>query len=485
MATATGLRLLTWWLFPNIHQSDEIFQYQEQAFQLVDGYGVVPWEYIEGTRAWHVPGLLAGLLWLAERLPGGAALWPILTAITLSVLSLSIVWVTAAYGRWLWGLPGAVLAGGLGVVWFEFVYFAPKTLTTPMSTHLMLVGLLVLGLGLKRVSRNRLILGGALLGTAFVVRPQLAPGLVVLAIGIIWIHGRRRSAGWVMLGGGGALMLFGLIDLFAFDYPYQWLAQSIDLNITRNMTGQFGTDPWYWYFRIILRVWLYAAPVLLVLFLIGAKKLLMPGIAAAVIVLSHTVIAHKEYRFIYAAVVLALIVGAAGAAQAAAWLSEGRAWSLRRKWVLVAGMIGLLGVVSVARSLSPPYDQHWQRFSPAISAFDVLRDDPTLESLTVDVMWTSTPGYSGLRRDVPLHVVTGTETIPGLLGTYTHLLTWRGIDEIPPGHETIGEWPAGDDTLFLYRYAGDYVGPPALLINEQIRVQWDLFETGRSDRISP
>jgi hypothetical protein len=148
-------------------------------------------------------------------------------------------------------------------------------------------------------------------------------------------------------------------------------------------------------------------------------------------------------------------------------------------------MIGLLGVVSVARSRSPPYDQHWRRFSPAIAAFDVLRDDPTLESLTVDVMWTSTPGYSGLRRDVPLHVVTGTETIPGLLGTYTHLLTWRGIDEIPPGHETIGEWPAGDDTLFLYRYAGDYVGPPALLINEQIRVQWDLFETGRSDRISP
>jgi hypothetical protein len=49
LAAAFALRLLTWWLLPNIHHGDEIFQYQEPAFRLIQGYGVATWEYIEGT----------------------------------------------------------------------------------------------------------------------------------------------------------------------------------------------------------------------------------------------------------------------------------------------------------------------------------------------------------------------------------------------------------------------------------------------------
>ena len=42
---------------------DEVMQYLEQAHRLVFGYGIVPWEYREGTRSWIVPGFIAGILY--------------------------------------------------------------------------------------------------------------------------------------------------------------------------------------------------------------------------------------------------------------------------------------------------------------------------------------------------------------------------------------------------------------------------------------
>jgi hypothetical protein len=486
MAAAFGLRVLTWWLFPNTHHGDEIFQYQEQAFRLVKGYGVIPWEFIEGTRSWYLPGLLAGLLWLAEALPGGISWWPALMAITLSFLSLSVVWVMASYGRWFWGLRGAVLAGGFAVVWYEFLLFAPKTLTGVISTHLMLLALLAWGLGLKRVARNRLILGGVLMGTALVVRPQLALGLAALAVGIIWFHGRNRSLVPVLLGVGGAVIAFGLIDLLAFDYPYQWAVQNVRFNIIENVTGEFGAQPWYFYPGMLFLVWLYLAPVLFALFLIAVRKLPLLGAAATVIVLSHTLITHKEYRFIYAAVILALIVCAVGAVQVAARLSERRALSSRGKWVLVAGVIGLVGVAGLARSLHPPlYDEYWRQFSDRTAAFEVLKNDPALGSIVLDVKWGSTPGYSGLQRDVPMHALTEDEDLRDLVGTYTHLLTFRDPEDIPGDHEALGQWRADEGTLVLYRYLGEQVGPPPPSLSEQNRRYWTLFRAGLSDRLDP
>lgn len=486
LVTALAVRLLAWWLFPNIHHADEVFQYQEQAFRLVDGYGIVPWEYLEGIRSWHLPGLLAGILWVAEALPGGGAgWWPVLMATAMGLLSLSVVCVAAVYGRWLGGLPGAVLAGGFTLVWYELVYFAPKTLTTMVGTHLMLLGLLAGGLGLRRVSHRRLVLAGALLAAGIVVRPQLGAGIAVVAGGIMWRHREGRSARWLLVGVGGALMVLGAVDLLAFDYPYQWLVENVRINVVEGMTSQFGTDPWYWYARIVLRVWLYLTPFLLALFLIGVRKLWLPAAAAVVFVVSHSLFAHKEYRFIYAAVVLGLLVCSAGAVQAVARLARSRAWSERRTWTVVAGIIALAGAAGVARSLDRPFVAHWQNFSSRIAAFETLHDDATLASIVVDLKWTSTPGYSGLQRDVPLHTLTASETLEGLAGSYTHLVTLRDPDRIPKGHEKLGEWHEDDETVYVFRYTGDAAVSPPMEINEQIRRQWDLFRTGVSDQVNP
>jgi GPI mannosyltransferase 3 len=42
--------------------SDEIFQYLEQAHRLTFGYGIIPWEYAHGIRNWFLPCLIALVL---------------------------------------------------------------------------------------------------------------------------------------------------------------------------------------------------------------------------------------------------------------------------------------------------------------------------------------------------------------------------------------------------------------------------------------
>jgi len=37
LGSAFALRMLALWLFPNIHHADDVYQYQAQAFRLIDG----------------------------------------------------------------------------------------------------------------------------------------------------------------------------------------------------------------------------------------------------------------------------------------------------------------------------------------------------------------------------------------------------------------------------------------------------------------
>ena len=46
---------------------DENFDYMEQAYRLVHGYGTPAWTFELGMRSWIFPGLLAGAMWLIEH----------------------------------------------------------------------------------------------------------------------------------------------------------------------------------------------------------------------------------------------------------------------------------------------------------------------------------------------------------------------------------------------------------------------------------
>jgi len=64
-------RLLPVFVFPGINHPDEVFQTVEQAHRLVFGNGLLPWEFVYGTRSWVLPGALAGLMAAASAFGDG------------------------------------------------------------------------------------------------------------------------------------------------------------------------------------------------------------------------------------------------------------------------------------------------------------------------------------------------------------------------------------------------------------------------------
>src|SRR5262250_3404042 len=59
-----GFAFRAWLSFHDdgIYWPDEIYQSLEPAHRLVFGYGLIPWEFVQGARSWALPGLVAGLL---------------------------------------------------------------------------------------------------------------------------------------------------------------------------------------------------------------------------------------------------------------------------------------------------------------------------------------------------------------------------------------------------------------------------------------
>ena len=68
-------RLALSYLLPNVVHADETIQYLEQAYRLVTGHGLVPWEYRIGARSWLLAGAIAPILAFAVQVSTDPAVW--------------------------------------------------------------------------------------------------------------------------------------------------------------------------------------------------------------------------------------------------------------------------------------------------------------------------------------------------------------------------------------------------------------------------
>ena len=108
------LRLLGYLNYPSIHHPDELFHYLEQAHRLAFGYGIIPWEYREGTRSWLLPGALAGLMKLTDAAGFSAPdAYLFVVAAMLSMLSLSVVVVGFLWAYRTQGMTAAFITAAL------------------------------------------------------------------------------------------------------------------------------------------------------------------------------------------------------------------------------------------------------------------------------------------------------------------------------------------------------------------------------------
>ena len=435
------LRLYGYLNYPSIHHPDELFQYLEQAHRLTFGYGIIPWEYRDGTRSWLFPGLLAGLMKLSDSLGfSNPDAYLFLVASVLSALSLSVIVVGFLWAYRVQGIVAAFITAMLCSIWFELVYFAPKTLTEAVAAHLLVIAVYLAWPGRPVDNWRRLFVAGLVFGLVVSLRVHLAPALLVTAAYICRLELREK---WAPLVAGGVMVVFlsGMLDSVTWQYPFQSFFENVHANIVEKRSHVYGIESWSFYIKEWWDIWgLVMAPIVLLSLLAMRRNFLLSLIPAAII-LTHMLFAHKEYRFVFPATPFIVMLTGLGTAEVFDKLQTYIRHRLTAGIVL-ASIILLWASVSGVLAFSDAFRNNWFLNRDSLNAFAFLRDreDMCAVGLPGGADWYLTGGYTYLHRDVPIIIpINKTELMssaynyalasPGYLpddGPFTSIICWEG-----------------------------------------------------------
>ncbi|WP_419827759.1 hypothetical protein [Sphingomonas sp.] len=378
---------------PRSYFPDEIFQYLEAAHRLVFGVGVVPWEYRFGIRSWLVPLLLAGPMaaggWLR---PDGVA-YLLLPKLLVVLVSLGSIVAAARIGARLsprHGLYGAFAMA----IWSETALFGTQALTEALAVPLVLGGAALLE---TPGARSRTIaIAGALLALAVVVRFQYAPAVAAL-VAIACRIDRRR---WLLAaaGGGAVLVAAGGLDMAMGQWPFGWIVENFHQNIGLKRSHAWVDGPGFYPLAIAAAFGATLLPAWALARLVARR---FPALVACAItnVAVHTLIAHKEYRYVLLSTsILVLLAGIAtpDAIDAARRRFGMGGWAA----IAVAAWLACSGAVLACGLRSGG----WDRVTPALQAFAALRQAPGCGVALLGRDWTDSGGYTYLHRPVPLYI---------------------------------------------------------------------------------
>ncbi len=347
-ATLTGVVLRSILAFGDdgIFWPDEIYRTLEMGHRVAFGYGLRPWEFVEGAVSWIYPAFLGGVLAVASLLGlqepaayigGVRAVFVLLGAGS----GLATWYLARSLGAT--SVPAAAGAASF-LLAAPAIYFSHRTFSETASILPIVVGL-TLTLPPGRRSRA-LVAGGVLLGTAALFRPQNA----LFAIGVLATLALRRDGRRVLIVGAtlvGAAILGGLVDWLTWGAPFQSILKYIDFNLVEGRASDWGTSPASYYGEFLLRSCGPALALLLVgLAAIGARK--AAGLAGTLLLflVIHAIVPHKESRFVMPALAPLCALAAVG-------LTVVSARSTARRWV-GAGALLLASVLSATsfRSLT-------------------------------------------------------------------------------------------------------------------------------------
>jgi hypothetical protein len=293
------------------YHGDEHQQYLEKAQGIVFGPHVTWWEYERGMRHMLWPGVLAGLLWLQEVV---GLTDPLHQASVIRALLGSSVVVTSTLFAWDWLRAGRVRAAlclaGLAAFSPEFAFVSVRTLSETAS-------IIPLMLGIYFMSR-RPWLTGALLGVAFAVRFQtlfLTAGF--LGVGLYdWMRTRsaadRRAFLQLAAGLAAALLVAGLVDRLTWGSWFHSPIEYFRANVLEGLASHFGVAPWYsyaiWFGVTLIRI----SPVAIAALCVGVPREPRLACAAAVFLLGHLAVGHKEARFLWPLLPIVFVLMAVG-----------------------------------------------------------------------------------------------------------------------------------------------------------------------------
>ena len=423
------------WLLPSLHHPDETFQLFEQGHLIAFGYGISPWEFREGIRSLVLPSALAGIFRIASLITDRPEIYIGLTRAVLAGVSLGAVAALYYYGSTRSKLhaliPSVVLA-----FWFEAVYFSVRPLNEALATSFLLCAICFGLLACENLRERYFLLAGLFASLVVMLRLHLGVGVLVLAIWVCRFDLRHR---WLpfMLGTLPPLVVFGAADWISWGAPFSSFIGYVRINLVDGKASEFGVEPFWWYCERTWDNWSFFLPVsvLLILYKLRANSLWL--LVSASIILSHSFIPHKEYRFIYPAIICLIIAAALGSADFVQSLV--RIYP-KRGSQFTAFAIFIWIATSLVLAISPSYSENWWSSQESIRAFYYLYPQKDLCGLLLHRNdWWDTGGYAHLHRDVPMYN-TGTDNFEmekaAPLANYV-LAPESSVRELPDQYSTV------------------------------------------------
>ena len=419
---------------------DEIMQYLEPAHRLAFGSGVIYWEYFYGARSWLVPGAVAAVLKLFDAVGLGAPWWYVDgVKLVFCALSLAIPAAMYHFARRHFGETAARVALLAGAFWYELAGFAHKPLTEFVAAA-PLMGLLALCLH-PAPDRPRVAAQAAGLAVlAAAIRLQYAP-VALLLLGIVFLRTRLKLL--LFATAAAALCAVGVFDALTWGGgPFHSYLTNPRFNLILGDLRS-GESPGYQFLWWLLL----AGGGLSALSLAGALRSprrygLLLGLIALVL-LSHSLQAHKEYRFVFAVIPLWLLLGSDLAVRLRRWLcARLAAGAGAGRWMAAAAAaafaaVSLAGVLNALPAQQRVY-RAWSQESgvtgfvraqdPIFAAYRHLARAPGVTAVwQPDRPYYNLPGYYYLHRAIPFYdAFTGPLVIRDLAtlsASVSHLLT--------------------------------------------------------------
>jgi hypothetical protein len=317
-----------------------------------------------------------------------------------SLVPVAVAW---RWGERLDGVRGGLVVGGFTALWVDLLYISAHPLSDVIAADVLMAGLYAALPLTETPGPRRMAVAGALFGLAFVLRMQLGPALLVAAI----FACRRRPRAWgaMILGGALVVLAAGLLDWITLGAPFRSIWLNLWLNIAKGVSSDYGTMPASYFLVAPILFWgVIPALAIAAQLLIGGRR--FPALAAVVITifLTQSLIAHKEWRFIFPA--LPPLVALCGLAAILEIQDLRRNWGAAPSANVLAGMaLAIWGALSVAVALAPGYRPLWIYRRDLVEAFGLASRQPGLCAIDIaDILWLETPGSASLPAAIPLYV---------------------------------------------------------------------------------
>jgi hypothetical protein len=181
--------------------------------------------------------------------------------------------------------------------------------------------------------------------------------------------------------------------------PFQSIWRNFSVNALHNVSAGFGQAPWFQYLDAIAPPGAVLLLPLLWLAIIGSARAPLLAATSLAVLVSHSVLAHKEYRFIvFTLMSLPILIGFGAATLARILERRGLNWSIP----LAVFLAALVPAISYAEWTTDP--MHPSRNKGVLRAFVAAHSEEGLCGLGVaDYLWAVTGGYTYLHRATPIY----------------------------------------------------------------------------------